>query len=435
MHICLAASTSSASSHDLCTPATYPLGDPLHHAPSILEALRRRQTVRSNLASGTFVCHEVHLPGGLASADCRQHAVSKEHGEDLHLHVRDLPSGASLHRWPLPRKRGVAGPKDWRWGRRALAMPYCCSQGAPEAGVLLIDPSTGSCACVSLVPPGPVQSIKLSRWSATDRLLAEVHAWEGNDEITTVHVLTDHGQLVSRIDMPVTPGPYSEPARLSLDSLALNGKSAVLHPPSENSCFCIWHIDSSELEQHEGEECLWIWQVTWSFDSSRLLLLGYCDWEPYNESAAIWSQAGLQTSCMPADVQQPLWGRGPHVAMLGLHEEAKDDIEGGVQDTVHFFSVTAAGELRPVSVASLENVIVCDSTVALAMSPDGYFLAACTGSPRYGVHNLAVFSMDGQLLHETALSIPADSLQWSADSATLLVSDTCRGDRVLIEYS
>ena len=314
-------------------------------------------------------------------------------------------------------------------------MPYCCSQGAPEAGVLLIDPSTGSCACVSLVPPGSVEAVSLSQWSATDRLLAEVCTWApgGNHRIASAHVLTGQGWLMSTINMPMTPGPYTEPAQLSSDSLALNGETAVLHL-SEDSHFWVWHIDSGEVEQHEVEDDLWIWQVTWSFDSSQLLLLANTAWEPYTESATIWSLSGLQTSSAPAEVQQPLWGRGPHVAMLGIHDQPEYDPEG-VQDTVHFFSVTAAGELRPVSVASLENVIVCDSTVALAMSPDGCFVAVCTGSPRYGVNNLAVFSMDGQLLHERALELSPDSLQWSADGAALLVSDTRRGQRVLVKYA
>ena len=130
----------------------------------MLDALRLRQRVRSNLARGIYERHEAadlaHWQG--CASQCQHVAVHLGAVE-----LTDLRSRA-VQRWPLSAVGSLTDHLPWcSWGAGALAVPFGVRkppQPAQGSGVLLVNTRTGACQQVELpfTQQEPLEHIRLS---------------------------------------------------------------------------------------------------------------------------------------------------------------------------------------------------------------------------------------------------------------------------------
>ena len=80
----------------------YAASHPVHQADSVRAWLQRQSRLHTNINSGTYQAHS-RAHTGTISPDCtKSAAVEGEYGSSKDLHIQDLRTGRTLHRWPLP---------------------------------------------------------------------------------------------------------------------------------------------------------------------------------------------------------------------------------------------------------------------------------------------------------------------------------------------
>ena len=209
--------------------AEHPAEDPLHDDFCILDSLRLRHRVRSNIRQGSASQLEIQRPAGLASLRRNQHASLDESGECLV--IRDLTTGALLHSWPL-RVQHVHS-YSWTWGSQVLAMTS--STDAFQESVLLVDCADGRCTLIDGVT-------LLSSWSSTGLLV--VQKW-GDDDDHDVNTSDD-----SDIDI-TQPLSVVDATGTAVCTVSLGGDTPHVQ----------WSPDGCTALLHFSAHSFWLWDV------------------------------------------------------------------------------------------------------------------------------------------------------------------------------
>ena len=300
--------------YSLCLLAAHPAEDPLHQEFCILDALRLRQRVRSRIRQGSAQRLELQHPAGLASLRRNQLASLDESGECLA--IRDLTSGALLHRWPLPEAVQLLYGQSWTWGSQVLAMTS--SIAAFQGCVLLVDPTDGRRMMLDGVH-------LLSDWSSTGLLLVQPPE-EVNDDLggsddseeephaEPVRAVDSTGAVVCEADVGISFQYTPLHVLWSPD-----GRTALLH--CSGPWFWLWDVFAGAMPQYKLAEeppHFNISTAAWSADSGRLIFGAF-----NSDLVVVWSpqgqhlQATGSTSASPTGDCPPAWGSLNRVAFLG----------------------------------------------------------------------------------------------------------------------
>ena len=387
--------------------------------------------MRANLAQGTHARRELQLPEGLASVDHRQHAALEQSADGLTLHVRDLLSAETVHRWPLPALAVDIG--EARWGSRLLAAPYSDAEDDhEETGLLLVDVASGTCYTHVLLPADSARLPLLCGWSAADLLLVD-HTSEAREDSASVFDVS--GRLVDCALMPRAQGFIIE-YNTGHCCWALDGHTAVLTVWLA-SLFYVWDVGVSQPVCHDLGRSFRIGICAWLHDSCRLLFLGD------GGEVLIWSPNG-STVLHPGDFEwPPLVGSKGRIALL-----QRPPPEVGVAEAWSFhlnelvFYTVQDSTLSPGPALHKELPVVYVLPHLPAQTPDRAFAAVCTGhsteSTSHSGGGLDIVSLDGALQHHLPLPFPVSSntsVQWASAGDAVLVSDWISGKHVLLEYA
>ena len=384
--------------------------------------------MRANLARGTHARHELQLPKGFASVDHRQHAALEKRADGLALHVRNLLSAETVHRWPLPAL--AVNIRDARWGVRLLAMPYGAAR-QEETGLLLVNVSSGTCITYAL-PPARDQRIPfISRWSAAGLLLADHTSKDGENSVS---VFDDDGQLV---DCALVPGAEGFNTELDSDCWAPNGRSACVY--AENGCvFYTWEVGVSKPVLHKVPDDFGvIAAIAWLRDCQRLLIFDS------GGDVLVWSPDGTTVEHNGSFEWPPLVGSKARIALL-TRPPAPHTGESYTYELhqLCFFTVQDSGFVCTGAVLHQPPPMAFAQHQLPAHSPDGAFAAVSSGPSSEGTSHsgdgLDMVSLDGAVQHQCLLpfSFSASiSVQWSSAGDAVLVSDWSSGRHVLLEYA
>ena len=420
---------SSQVTESSCTqlvPAAHPAQDPLHHAPCILDALRLRHIVRSNIQQGAVRQTEVQHSAGMASLPRGQHAAIDETDEGLALVIRDLTSAALLQSWPLPeRVRHVYS--HWSWDGRMLAMP--CNIGAYHGAVLLADPADGRCTLLEGV-------ILLSSWSSTGLLLVQA-AYRLSDEFVGSDD-SDGVPIVGRVRAVDAAGALVCEADLQCYQFSRrnvqwspDGRVAFLHYTGRS--FWLWAVAAGAMSEHDVTQELpdfCIETVAWSPDSRRLIFRGY-----RSEWVMVWSHQGqqLQTIGSPSQASDtqcaPAWGSLDRVVFW----DRAGPLFEGQERSIRVCRVSSSGCLECLGRVCWKYAHT--PLAARALSPDGSMVAVNIVSDEADQAGVLVIGFDARLQHLFLLPFAATTLQWAADGASLLASTSDGTCHALLDFA
>ena len=387
----------------------------MYRTPCILEALRGRQRVQSNIVHGLYSCHRVSLPPGLISAGGQHAATEGQPGGGSLLVIRDVRTGEILHRWPLTASvTPGTDVRTWQWGGAVLAAS-CVEAG----GIFLVNVSTGASTLVTL--SRKPSHVNMSRWSSAGCLLVQQR--EG-DTTEVFSVFDARGRLVREVASP------QQGCRLGASPWAPSGDTVLLRC---GLSIWLWDVAGSGLLTHSQllESLGYVAWITWSFDSRRLLVEG-------DGSAVIWTSDTEQQAISRFWSHCLAWAR--HDSLI-LNTFRVRDVDGRLQRILSFHQVTATGTLSPPAFDpgsgsdSDSDTEACDgdgkslSTVC----PDGWaFCAEVCGTSR-PIFN--ILRTDGVLLQSVELQFEPAHIRWLRDGASLAVLDTEGCCRVVLDFS
>ena len=421
----------------------------MHRAPCILQALRLRQRVHHNIATGRHRRHEVTppWPAGVATADLCLHAALDGSKDPCELVVRDLRSGEICSRWPLDssamRIFHELGGARWTTGS-LLAIAYCGALPTEpvreDAGVLLIDVLTGACTKVRLaagelhMPWHP----SLSTWSCQGVLLVcRPHLSRTGFTYSAVDV---RGSVSSTASLPATVATSAQwPPQAHW---APDGCTALLHC---GPAACLWDLRSGEqpaplqLTGDVGPACFALCPDA----CCRVLLFAW--FRPH--SIVAWtSPSGEQLLPIPDRLRRGhavLWGSHNRVAIC-CDTLLSDTLWAPVRRRLSFFRVTGSNSLRLDLVRTQQSPDQSCAHLSFgqqSLSPDGAFVCASGifGQPRAlstkQNTSLDLFSMDGHVGTHLALPFEEGTTAWSADSSRLLVTDKRGFSHLLVDFA
>ena len=384
----------------------------------MLDTLRLRQRVYTNIATGRAQRHEAQFPRGSASLERRWHAVVDCGADHPELHVRHLLDGTTLHRWSLPDKAIFSSSSLWRWGRHALAIPCAC---LPGPGILLVNLGTGQYTAVPLpVPEGFAEQDYPfpSEWSSTGLLLVELQSLDG----ATLSGLDCRGTVLTAV-MPMADGVAAE---VFPDSFGPDGVTAVLHAPGTPDLWH-WNVKAGSAPVPHELQNFDLGRYFWSPDASRLLIGEQeVSEEDEGDRVLIWSKDRQVIQQIPNRFRTAAWVSNDRVAV------AVDSSEGEA-GSLCLYSVDDSGMLDLMSEVSLAPTCFRGP---LAVSPDERYLVVATHSRglarlRDGV---AILDVQGHLLQLAALPFGTVRVQWSSVSGSVLLSDLHGSQYVLLDY-
>ena len=389
--------------------------DPVHRAASVLEALRLRQQVHSNISRGLVYSHRTNTPSeGFVSATYQQHARLRQ-GLVGPVVLVDLRTGAEVRRVPLPGgyKFAVSG-QACCWDGKVLALTTVRWK-ADSTAVLLVDTSTGVCTPVTL--PGEREALAISSWSSTGFLLMK-HKKEDGEWFS---VVSAQGQVVCSVASPSPRCGFH-----SAHAWAPDAHAAVLQSGSR---LWLWDVFGSEqltlCQLADGDDVV---GITWSWESSALLISirgGSCVyiWDP---------QQGVQAAVHPVPGYCVAWGRQDCVALL---QRPFGEEETGLLG-LSIYLVTSNG-LQPFQLAA--EILDCRYTwtpAACACAPNGALLCLATSEPQAVTYTIDILDLTRRsLLRRFAVPFPARSLAWSANSACVVVGDGMDARMFLMDFA
>ena len=377
--------------------AGYPAEDPLHQAPCILSTLRLRHRVRSNIRQGSCQQCSFQHPAGMSSLHHFCHASLDRAIGSRAMVIRDLASGALLHRWPLPNPLYAEPAHDWQWGSQALA-----SRHSP--GTVLVDTAMG--ACTLLESAG-----LLSSWSIAGLLLVQTLTFASPDRVLSA--INASGTAVHTVRVPLGPGhlcaSWSPDGRVAL----------LLH--QYTSQFLLWELSAGCAVPHVLTG-LRVEVGAWSLDSQRIAF--HCS---YPCRLLLWSAQGqcLQRSLSLA--APPIWGSHGRLALLSKSGSAD------ACRTLQLYTASATTPLVRLSRVHFEGDLAFASVSAA--SPDGSLLAVATQHAVTRQQGLFIISFDGSWRQHFQLSVVPARLEWARTGASLLASNTHGTHHVLMDFA
>ena len=424
--------------------------DPVHKAPCILSALRLRQHVHHNLAHGVCVRSTKSLlpHSGCACADPGLHVRCSSWLSCREVTVRDLRSQQDVRRWPLPCVTLDKNSANWRWDGKTLALKFSAASLATDhcdLGVMLLDTATGLCTPVVLSTlqqdSASLYDLDLSSWSRTGFLLIQHRG-------LALQANSDQDQE-SDIDLDSDTEAALAPDDDFFSAVDAQGRTVCMTKPPVPGCLAChdcWSPDGGMAVLCAGSK-LWLWDVagsgqltcsqlvsdfrpdhravTWSHDSSRLLLQTM-----FQPSPLVWSSQEQGVHHMP-DTCCMGWGR-TDIAVLLLHRlVVGDGVRGFLQgsSSLTFCQVTRDGSLQPLHLPA--QAITYQALVsAWATSPDGEYVCMSTSDLETEVYSIEVLHMvQAKLLWRLAVPFPSTHMAWSADGTCLIA---CGGPQVLL---
>ena len=441
----LSFSSAGCGTHPSCCVAEFPVQDPVHDAPCILAALRRRHAVRGRIRDGVRQQRSFQRPGGpshLASLKHGQFAslVEVEDAERLKLCIADLESGTEVHCWLLPSRLGPymrprhltfqpsppgrlrpLSSEAWRWGGVALALP--CYETI-HSSLLLVTTSTGSCVLLE-------GAVLLSDWSRTGLLLVAL----GGVHSTTLGVIDATGRIIqtAALDLEV----YRIRTQWSPD-----GSSVMLYCHYERN-FWLWEVSGGDVTCHHLSQFVIAASdaaCTWCPDSRRVLFVAH-----KSAQLLVWSPHGQHLQGTSGLVGHPAWGRHSVVALMPQAPVNPTDNSFCFDcRKVQLHTVGSDGLLAALGSVRIEPLGGSECT--RTMSPDGSLVAVITQrltvtlAPRtvISTHGVAVVSLDALWQQHFLLPFSPDHLEWAADGSALLASSYYAGqdpDYVLLGFS
>ena len=230
---------------------------PVRRAPCVRAYLRQQHRVHGNLASACFREHHLQLRHGAVSPNCRKHATLtlNDHGAIV-VHIRQLPSQAVLHRWPLPFGKQYCRDQ-YQWPgfdptSRLLAVPHggawWTDAWVPNntAGVVLLDTTTGHVVHVQLPSQAERMAMKepasLRGWSSSSLLLIRHDNAAAEDSFS---VFDPQGVLVDAFCPPL--GSYLKLVR-DCNCWAPDGGLAIIQFCFV-AAFWLWDVQAASKRQ------------------------------------------------------------------------------------------------------------------------------------------------------------------------------------------
>ena len=296
---------------------------PVRQAPCVRAYLRQQHRVHSKLASAQYQAHHLQLPEGLVSPNCSKHAAVVPAGPRTRVCIRALPSGAVLHRWPVPAKHAWVDCQQWScWDLQSgmLALAYGGAWGYYRvdaddcAGLILLNTASGHVVDVQL--PSQEESVdwqeyaSVHGWSSAQQLLVKHDNHEG-DRVLSVFDAT--GKVVAAFWPPLEER-HSYLVRDD-NCWSPNGQHILLHFIG-GEVFWIWDVQADSVQQHSfaGRAPSHVWSPSGDvlFYSDRAVaLFDVAQRQMYTQQLdpaqhAVWGEHGLallSTSSVGAHAQ------------------------------------------------------------------------------------------------------------------------------------
>ena len=393
----------------------------MHRSACVLAALRARHCVHTSVACGRVTQHVFELPEGHPCAVCRQHAALVEGANGLELVVRSLTTRRVTLSLAMPGSIVVAEPMEWRCGDTSLAIPY---RSGAEAGVLVVDTTQGSLRLVSVpVPEGTPEHVSafLSQWSRKGQLLVDLQSPEG---AATLAVISSAGEL-STAAMPAFDG---QPAEIFARSWSPCADYCFLHIPKTEHAW-LWEVGRPQpmpLNLEAGFE-IDFFHWCFAYPASGGLLLG----EETGSSALFWGPHG--------QVLQQIGRGGRWAAAWGSKDRIVAVVcrPGSEEGSANFYTFRG-GSLSLVAELSLGVMSFCrgPSQSHPCVSPDGCLVVIPVSRHQTALRDgIAICSMDAHLLQLHAVNFCPERFAWSADSASVLVTNWAGTSVELLEYA
>ena len=301
---------------------------PILEAPSVLAGLQRHHTVAQSLVNGDVQRSEFDHPPGCVCLTRMQHASLAANSTELL--IRDLESGALIHRWFVPAHQYAADPAAWSWGSEALALPY----NEPGAGVLLFRTGVGTyeLSAVAVDPTLDAALPELSSWSSSGLLIVQ-----HSSDTALLSAQDAEGEQIASASVDRSQVGECVPMQCFW---AADGMAVLLLGAYG---FWVWEVFSAAPLLCQLEEDMTACHAAWAPTCTRFLTLDKGE----DASVAIWSRQGqmlyrLEETDSLQDIGLPAWGCGGCVtfASQGLCGVAPDEHGLDFWQLMHIYIAT-----------------------------------------------------------------------------------------------